>query len=421
MKRMTSCSEIAFWISSRMGLVVLPGLLRLGDEGQGMDGAADVGPEHRVDTAVLLDAAQPGELGGDDRGPEVVARAREIGHVGLGAGDRGLDALLEIVRRGHLRRSVAAATLWEALAGHTTGSASHVITFSDKGAEKVQEFLASQTADIQTSGLRVGVRGGGCSGFQYALAFDTQREGDEVFEDHGLRILVDGPSLPYVRGAVVDYVEGLQGAGFKVDNPNVIAACGCGSSFRGAEEEEVSAGCSPGWATARAGKRLRHDPFAGPLPGGARRHARRLRRVGVQDAAPGEEDARRVAGRHARREAAARPGDRDHRGEPELHLPAGRVSRGAARVRPLGARGRRHAPRLLPPAARLALARAAAGEDELRRAQRGLPARHAAVRAVQGPARPARGARGAAEARRLAGLGGDRRHAGLGGAPAVRL
>ncbi len=116
-----------------------------------------------------------------------------------------------------------------------------MITITDKGAEKVHEFLASQGADPSSAGLRVGVRGGGCSGFQYALAFDTQREGDEVFEDHGLRILVDGPSLPYVRGAVVDYVEGLQGAGFKVDNPNVIAACGCGSSFRVADEEEVSA------------------------------------------------------------------------------------------------------------------------------------------------------------------------------------
>jgi iron-sulfur cluster assembly protein len=116
-----------------------------------------------------------------------------------------------------------------------------MITFTDKGAEKVQEFLAGQGAEIQTSGLRVGVRGGGCSGFQYALAFDTKRDGDEVFEDHGLRILVDGPSLPYVRGAVVDYVDGMQGAGFKVDNPNVVAACGCGSSFRVADEEEVSA------------------------------------------------------------------------------------------------------------------------------------------------------------------------------------
>src|ERR1700748_1680422 len=116
-----------------------------------------------------------------------------------------------------------------------------MITLTDKGAEKVREFLAAQAAVAETAGLRVGVRGGGCSGFQYALAFDTQRDGDEVFEDHGLRILVDGPSLPYVKGAIVDYVEGLQGAGFKVDNPNVIAACGCGSSFRVAEEEEVSA------------------------------------------------------------------------------------------------------------------------------------------------------------------------------------
>ena len=116
-----------------------------------------------------------------------------------------------------------------------------MITFTDKGAEKVQEFLAAQGADVQTAGLRVGVRGGGCSGFQYALAFDNQRDDDEVFEDHGLRILVDRPSLPYVRGAVVDYVESLQGAGFKVENPNVIAACGCGSSFRVADEQEVSA------------------------------------------------------------------------------------------------------------------------------------------------------------------------------------
>ncbi len=116
-----------------------------------------------------------------------------------------------------------------------------VITFTDRGAEKVQEFLDSQNADAATSGLRVGVQGGGCSGFQYALAFDTERDGDQIFEDHGLRLLVDGPSLPYVRGAVVDYAESLQGAGFKVENPNVVAACGCGSSFRVAEEEEVSA------------------------------------------------------------------------------------------------------------------------------------------------------------------------------------
>jgi iron-sulfur cluster assembly protein len=116
-----------------------------------------------------------------------------------------------------------------------------MITFTDKGAEKVREFLAGQGADVGTSGLRVGVRGGGCSGFQYALAFDSERDGDQVFEDRGLRLLVDRQSIPYVKGAVIDYVDSLTGAGFKVDNPNVIAACGCGSSFRVADEEEVSA------------------------------------------------------------------------------------------------------------------------------------------------------------------------------------
>ncbi len=116
-----------------------------------------------------------------------------------------------------------------------------MITLTDRGAEKVREFLSGQGAVADTAGLRVGVRGGGCSGFQYALAFDEQRDGDSIFEDKGIRLLVDHASLPYVRGSVVDFVDELQGAGFKVENPNVIAACGCGSSFRVAEEEEVSA------------------------------------------------------------------------------------------------------------------------------------------------------------------------------------
>ena len=116
-----------------------------------------------------------------------------------------------------------------------------MITLTEQGAEKVREFLSAQNAVADEAGLRVGVRGGGCSGFQYALAFDEKRDGDTVFEDKGIRLLVDNPSLPYVRGSVIDFVDGLQGAGFKVENPNVVAACGCGSSFRVADEEEVSA------------------------------------------------------------------------------------------------------------------------------------------------------------------------------------
>src|ERR1700735_4563296 len=116
-----------------------------------------------------------------------------------------------------------------------------MITLTDKGAEKVREFLTSQATVADTAGLRVGVRGGGCSGFQYALAFDAQRDGDSVFEDKGIRLLVDRPSPQYVEGSVIDFVDGLPRAGFKVENPTVIAACGCGSSFRVADEEEVSA------------------------------------------------------------------------------------------------------------------------------------------------------------------------------------
>jgi iron-sulfur cluster assembly protein len=116
-----------------------------------------------------------------------------------------------------------------------------MIEITDKGAEKVHEFLSAQQAEAGLAGLRVGVRGGGCSGFQYQLAFDEQRDSDLVFESHGLKLLVDRESLQFVSGSTIDYEESLQGAGFKVNNPNVVAACGCGSSFRVAEEEQVSA------------------------------------------------------------------------------------------------------------------------------------------------------------------------------------
>jgi iron-sulfur cluster assembly protein len=115
------------------------------------------------------------------------------------------------------------------------------IQFTDIGAQKVHEFLSGQAEVSEKAGLRVGVKGGGCSGFQYQLAFDEQKDGDVVFESHGLKVLVDGPSLPYVDGSQIDYVDSLQGAGFQVNNPNVVAACGCGSSFRVADEEQVSA------------------------------------------------------------------------------------------------------------------------------------------------------------------------------------
>lgn len=111
-----------------------------------------------------------------------------------------------------------------------------IVTLTAIATEKVRGFLGQQEAEGEV-GLRVGVRGGGCSGFQYALALDEQRDDDHVFDDDGIRLLVDPASLQYVDGSQVDFTESLMGSGFEVNNPNVVAACGCGSSFRVADEE----------------------------------------------------------------------------------------------------------------------------------------------------------------------------------------
>jgi iron-sulfur cluster assembly protein len=105
------------------------------------------------------------------------------------------------------------------------------IALTEKAAGKIAELLGSQE-DSEGQALRVAVRGGGCSGFQYALAFDRAKEEDHIFEVDGVAVIVDKASMQFVFGSEVDYVEGLQGAGFQVNNPNVVAACGCGSSFQ---------------------------------------------------------------------------------------------------------------------------------------------------------------------------------------------
>ena len=113
-----------------------------------------------------------------------------------------------------------------------------MVILTDIAAQKVNEFMNGQGAEGDV-GLRVGVRGGGCSGFQYALALDEKREDDHVFDASGIRVLVDPASLRYVDGSTVDFTESFQGSGFEVSNPNVVASCGCGSSFRIADEEPV--------------------------------------------------------------------------------------------------------------------------------------------------------------------------------------
>ena len=117
------------------------------------------------------------------------------------------------------------------------------VSLTDTAAEKIKDLLAANEG-AETGGqpepahqaLRVAVRGGGCSGFQYALALDQPKEDDHVFEHQGVSVVVDKVSMQFVFGSEVDYVDGLQGAGFTVNNPNVVAACGCGSSFQVRED-----------------------------------------------------------------------------------------------------------------------------------------------------------------------------------------
>ena len=104
------------------------------------------------------------------------------------------------------------------------------ITLTATAINKVKEIMAQQNP--VPSGLRVGVVGGGCSGFQYSMSFENSAGlMDKTYEFDGLKVYVDATSVMYLNGATVDYVETLEGAGFKFENPNVKTTCGCGSSF----------------------------------------------------------------------------------------------------------------------------------------------------------------------------------------------
>lgn len=120
------------------------------------------------------------------------------------------------------------------------------ITVTPAAAEAVKDLLARR--NLSGYALRVFISGGGCSGFQYGMALENNiREQDLQAEFHGVKVVVDEVSINYLRGATVDYVEGLMGAGFKIENPNAISSCGCGSSFRTKDSGETGAsggGCS---------------------------------------------------------------------------------------------------------------------------------------------------------------------------------
>ncbi len=104
-----------------------------------------------------------------------------------------------------------------------------MITLTPVAGDKLKALIADEAEP--GAGLRVTVMPGGCSGFEYAMTFDTPRDGDEVVEQHGVQVMVDSMSVPYLLGAEFDYEEGFQGAGFRINNPNSTGSCGCGKSF----------------------------------------------------------------------------------------------------------------------------------------------------------------------------------------------
>jgi iron-sulfur cluster assembly accessory protein len=104
------------------------------------------------------------------------------------------------------------------------------VQLTESAVKKVREIMATQ--DPLPAGLRIGVVGGGCSGFQYSMSFENQSGMmDKVLTFDGLKVFVDSTSLMYLNGCTIDYVETLEAAGFKFDNPSVKSTCGCGSSF----------------------------------------------------------------------------------------------------------------------------------------------------------------------------------------------
>ena len=109
-------------------------------------------------------------------------------------------------------------------------AAMNPVALTAKAADKVKEIRGEENIE-DSYALRLKVQGGGCSGFSYDLYFDQQQDIDHSFESHGVKLICDQMSLMYLMGTEVDYVEGLHGAGFKFQNPNVKSTCGCGSSF----------------------------------------------------------------------------------------------------------------------------------------------------------------------------------------------
>ncbi|MBA2475076.1 MAG: iron-sulfur cluster insertion protein ErpA [Actinobacteria bacterium] len=126
-----------------------------------------------------------------------------------------------------------------------------LVNLTASAAVKIKQLMAEEPAG-EAEVLRLAIQGGGCSGFQYGLGFDRgSQEGDLELLQHGVSIVVDPFSAPYLRGAQVDFVDGIRESGFKIDNPNASSSCGCGHSFQVEDEgtgepADSAGGCGSG-------------------------------------------------------------------------------------------------------------------------------------------------------------------------------
>ena len=106
-----------------------------------------------------------------------------------------------------------------------------MITLTEAASDQLQKLLEEK--GLEDHSLRVFVSGGGCSGLQYGMTFaDAPTDGDQVFEEQNVKLIVDSGSLMYLMGVEIDYIDSLMGGGFRIENPNAVQACSCGSSFR---------------------------------------------------------------------------------------------------------------------------------------------------------------------------------------------
>lgn len=117
-----------------------------------------------------------------------------------------------------------------------------MVTLTERASSKVREIIAERQL-APDAGLRVYVKPGGCSGFSYGLALDHEREEDVVVEAGDLKVFIDPMSAQFLKGAEVDYKDALMGGGFAIQNPNAVRTCGCGSSFRTADQEGAPQEC----------------------------------------------------------------------------------------------------------------------------------------------------------------------------------